>query len=497
MLIVLTIALVLASVLILFAKKTVESIYLFGICLSLMLQIMGVMVFIAKKGGISTGVMRFLFISKSLQNRIRYMYITFSQMGYLIALGRSLYPLFLLKLAFCYSMIDWLKKNIVIKKAVYLIPLSNLLIYEPHIYRIITDGNMRLAKLILYSSRIWISLYLLAALGLLLYEYFSITMQFCRRQFSHIMVSMAALTGIYYLYHRQDPGQVYRFYDYTFSWSKDIGYMQIKPSLWSYWTLVIISIVCCILGFYSLLNFTAGSYIVDKENLVMQRRFDTARVGASMFVHGMKNQLLASRIIFKRMHHLYSRQEADPDKLKEYISALEEINNSMYERIEELHKTIRQNSIYMTPVSLREIAEISVERFHKKYPGIEVKQEFHAESNVLVDQTHFCESISSLLVNAYEAVLCAGREDQSEISLICHNERLYTVIEIRDNGIGIREEEIKKVFDPFYSSKNSKTNWGMGLHYVKETVRSHYGMIRVESREGVGSSFYVLLPRYG
>ncbi|MDO4787988.1 MAG: HAMP domain-containing sensor histidine kinase [Johnsonella sp.] len=497
MLIVLTIALVLASVHILFAKKTVESIYLFGICLSLMLQIMGVMVFIAKKGGISNEVMRFLFISKDLQNRIRYMYLTFSQMGYIIALGRTLYPLFLLKFAFCYSMIDWLKKNTLIKKAVYLIPLSNLLIYEPHIYRIITNGNIGLAKLILYSSKVWISAYLLAALGLLIYEYFSITMQFCRRQFSHIMVSMAALTGIYYLYHHQDPGQVYLFYDYTFSWSRDIGYMQIKPSLWSYWTLVIISIVCCILGFYSLLNFTAGSYIVDKENLVMQRRFDTARVGASMFVHGMKNQLLAGRIIFKRLHNLYGRQDTDWDKVRQYIAALEEINNSMYERIEDLHKTIRQNSIYMTPVGLREIAEISVERFHKKYPGIEVKQEFRTESNVLVDKTHFCEALSSLLVNAYEAVLCAGRQNRCEISLICHNERLYTVIEIRDNGIGIKEEELKKLFEPFYSSKNSKTNWGMGLHYVKETVKSHYGMVRVESREGVGSSFFVLLPRYG
>ena len=54
----------------------------------------------------------------------------------------------------------------------------------------------------------------------------------------------------------------------------------------------------------------------------------------------------------------------------------------------------------------------------------------------------------------------------------------------------------KKIFEPFYSSKNSNFNWGMGLYYVREIVKSHLGSIRVESKEGVGSSFFILLPKY-
>lgn len=455
------------------------------------------MIFISKKGGLPQEVMGFLFFNKNIQNRVRYFYITLNQLGYLIAIGRILFPLFLLKFSICYSMVGFIKKGIRIKRGVFVIPLLNLIVYEPHIYRHITENHNFLAQRILYLSNLWINLYLITAIFLFLYEYISISKKFLRAQLSNILVNMLALTGIYFLYYTQDPGQVYRFYDYTFSWGKSIGYLQINPSLTSYLAIVIISIVCCILGFYSLLNFTAGAYIVDKENMVLQRKFDTARVGASMFVHGMKNQLLASRVIFKRIHNMKEKDEISVDKLLAHIETLENINNLMYERIEVLHQSIKQNAIYMRPVEIEEIILLSIERFHKKYPEIHVKMETAKSSAVLVDREQFSEALANLLMNGYEAIIFAEREEKAELSVICHNERLYTVIEVKDNGIGISEKKLKKIFYPFYSSKNSKTNWGMGLYYVEETVKSHYGMIRVESKKGEGTSFYILLPKYG
>lgn len=90
----------------------------------------------------------------------------------------------------------------------------------------------------------------------------------------------------------------------------------------------------------------------------------------------------------------------------------------------------------------------------------------------------------------------AGRDGQGNISLLAHNERLYTVIEVRDNGRGMTKSQLKKIFEPFYSSKNSNSNWGMGLYYVREIVKSHLGTLRIESKDGEGSSFYILLPKY-
>ena len=70
------------------------------------------------------------------------------------------------------------------------------------------------------------------------------------------------------------------------------------------------------------------------------------------------------------------------------------------------------------------------------------------------------------------------------------------VLEISDEGGGITQEEQKKIFEPFYSSKNSNTSWGMGLYHVRTIVRAHVGSLRVESQPGKGTSFFVLLPKY-
>ena len=77
-----------------------------------------------------------------------------------------------------------------------------------------------------------------------------------------------------------------------------------------------------------------------------------------------------------------------------------------------------------------------------------------------------------------------------------HDERLYIVFEIKDNANGIPRTEQKKIFDPFYTNKNTNFNWGMGLYYVRQIVKSHLGILRLESTEGVGTSFFAMLPRY-
>ncbi len=461
-----------------------------------MFEICGVMIFIAKKGGISLEVLNFLFISKEIQTKIQYIYITFNKLGYLIALGRTLFPFFLVELAMQYSMIPLIRKNNWTNKAVAVLPAVTLVVYYPHVYRTLIANNIMILKIVTYGTSLWITAYLLIAVVLLLYEFKSITMKFCRRQFIHIMVCMFSLSGIYYLYYRQDPGQVYQFYSYSFSWSKGIGYMQVHPSLFSYFTLVVVSAICCILGFYSLFRFTSGTYVEFKEDAVMERKFDTAKVGASMFVHGMKNQLLSSRVVYKRIGQLYEQQDVDVIKLKEYIDTLEELNNAMFVRMEELYRCVKSNAITMVPTNMDEIIENALERFSKKYPEAVVRVELLEDTLVLVDKINICEALYNLLVNAQEAVLEADRGSEGEVILVCHNERLYTVIEVRDNGCGLDKKQMKRIFDPFYSSKNANFNWGMGLFYVREVVKSHLGFLRVESKEKVGSSFYIMLPRY-
>lgn len=82
------------------------------------------------------------------------------------------------------------------------------------------------------------------------------------------------------------------------------------------------------------------------------------------------------------------------------------------------------------------------------------------------------------------------------MELLSHQERLYTVLEVRDRGTGIPPTDIKHIFEPFYSGKNTNFNWGMGLyhgaHYRAQPFRLH----PCGESAGGGVSFLILLPRY-
>lgn len=494
MLIVLVAGLFLGCVAVLIVKKNRESLLLAATCFSLMLFLMGIMIVIAKRGGVSAEVERFLYFSRDLRIWLQYRLITLNQTGYLLALGRHLFPLCLLELAMVYSMAGPVRKHPWVRRLALALPVITLIFYCPALYRYLVDIAPWTQAALYCFSWIWVIGYVVLALILLAHEFCSITIPFCRRQFFAVALCPVALSALYLLYSGQDPGQIYRFYSYDYFWIKGLGYLQYSLTVPGYILLVAVNVVCGVAGLVSLARYTQDSFFNDREDVALERKFDVARTGASVFVHSIKNQLLANRVLYKRIRAELAQPCPDLDRLKEYTDSLSNGNELLISRSEELYRTVKAKSVRLVPVGLDRLGEVTAERFRKKYPDGALFLRLDGAIQVLADENYLSEALYNLITNGWEATLEAGRKDPVE--LLSHQERLYTVLEVRDRGTGIPPTDIKHIFEPFYSGKNTNFNWGMGLYHVRTIVRSHLGSIRVENRPGGGVSFLILLPRY-
>ncbi len=117
------------------------------------------------------------------------------------------------------------------------------------------------------------------------------------------------------------------------------------------------------------------------------------------------------------------------------------------------------------------------------------------DSAIYVDEVHFQNVINNLLDNAVKY----RKSDQPiDIYLKTWNDKDRLYLSIRDTGIGIKKENVKKIFDKFYrvhtGNRHDAKGFGLGLAYVKKVVDLHDGEIKVESDYGNGTTFTISLP---
>jgi PAS domain S-box-containing protein len=102
----------------------------------------------------------------------------------------------------------------------------------------------------------------------------------------------------------------------------------------------------------------------------------------------------------------------------------------------------------------------------------------------------------NLLVNAYQAIEERGarRERPGEIRLRTRPAPGGVVVEVEDDGVGIPPDQLHRIFDPFYTTKEVGVGTGLGLSIAYNIVRRHGGTLRVESEPGMRTRFEMFLP---
>ena len=111
--------------------------------------------------------------------------------------------------------------------------------------------------------------------------------------------------------------------------------------------------------------------------------------------------------------------------------------------------------------------------------------------NIMFDKAKIQQVFVNILLNAVESM-----EGQGELIIETQPsaDGKYININFTDTGYGIKKENMKKIFDPFFSAVHKPQSTGLGLSISYGIIKKHRGNIRVLSEVGLGSTFIISLP---
>jgi len=126
--------------------------------------------------------------------------------------------------------------------------------------------------------------------------------------------------------------------------------------------------------------------------------------------------------------------------------------------------------------------------------GVEFRAEFEdADWEVIVNKNQILEALLNLFINAIEAMPDGGTLSvQGLVEKPAHKKTDFLALRISDSGLGIKKENLTKIFDRYYTTKETGT--GLGLAVVERIISAHGGTLNVESTEGTGTTFTLYLP---
>jgi PAS domain S-box-containing protein len=190
-----------------------------------------------------------------------------------------------------------------------------------------------------------------------------------------------------------------------------------------------------------------------------------------------------------------------------YLQQIEKASMRARDLVKQILTFSRKQHQKKEVVQLSSVVGEAVSLLRSSIPvSVEIKQHLSSRSRVRVDVGQMHQVIINLCTNGYQSMsgssgtLAISLDDVDLEASDIHAASLdltpgsYVVIEVGDDGAGMNEETMNKIFEPYFTTKDSEKGTGLGLAVVHGIVKSHHGQIAVHSEPGRGTTFRVYLP---
>lgn len=238
-------------------------------------------------------------------------------------------------------------------------------------------------------------------------------------------------------------------------------------------------------------DLNVGGVIAVYQDMTKERKLEDMR---REFVANVSHELKTPITSIKSYAETLMKYPVDDETAKSFLTVIDNESDRMAHIVRDLlilttldYKTEEKK---LSPVSINELSHSAVERMKlmAKEKNMSIYERYEDSLSVLADEEDLLQVIINLISNAVKYT-----PDGGVINVSTSTDGIYNYVSVSDNGVGIKPEDQKRIFDRFYRVEKSRSRalggTGLGLAIAKEMVNSMNGDIRVESDGRNGSTF--------
>lgn len=216
----------------------------------------------------------------------------------------------------------------------------------------------------------------------------------------------------------------------------------------------------------------------------------------------IKSGVSSLRKNIEKVHSKGSLQSKNPGK--EFRDQAEWVLNRMEQGIDRIHKLIRglqdysrKDSGVFQQISLKRELDLCLQILGPKIREKELLIQVDIKQTPLIfgRGSQLGQVLMNLIHNAIQAVEKGGQIEIKARKSATRHLKEEVEIQVKDNGPGIPKENLQRIFNPFFTTKDPGEGLGLGLPICDQIIRSHGGTLSVESRRNEGSIFSIKLPQ--
>jgi len=180
-----------------------------------------------------------------------------------------------------------------------------------------------------------------------------------------------------------------------------------------------------------------------------------------------------------------------PEDREQLVEAVIQRSEQLRGLVEDRLQTTRELKLQLAMVDLAEVVADALAGVRAAEPGLPITCDAPGPVPVVADVNRIRQVVDNLLTNAVKYA------PGSSIRVEARTEGETAVLSVSDQGPGMSEEQAARAFEPFYQGDQPTAmagGVGLGLHITRRIVEAHGGSIRVESRPGEGTTFYLDFP---